>query len=352
MEVKMIQRKYKKSMIYIRKRKLYLAIVFFCILCTGCSIVEEKDKNKINENVVNTEESSLKRWRETLDTPEEVSYIAEAVRGIEVVKNGETIFAVSYEPRIYKNTYECWDISVPYESMVTVDTEYLYQYFKLLEKLQIDRKEYIPESENKKELQNYIFVAYYQEQTLEEPGLAEPDSGVIYQIGSLDSNNHFQVSIEGSQQTWAVPETLIKEIYEISPFDCILKVTNLINLETVSQILVETGEKSIVFSVKDAQYQVDNQEIKKEDFLDLYAKMMGIYIQKEIPLNSSKKYQIQDAILTLTFLRNIESAPAIIQKYEKYNEKYCTVSINDKKFFLVDRQEVEKLKKTLCSIAI
>ena len=50
------------------------------------------------------EQNSLSRWEAALAEGEPGAFTAEAMRGVSVVRDGEACFAVSYEPRTYKNS--------------------------------------------------------------------------------------------------------------------------------------------------------------------------------------------------------------------------------------------------------
>ena len=110
------------------------------------------------------EQNSLSRWEAALAEGEPGAFTAEAMRGVSVVRDGEACFAVSYEPRTYKNSYDCWAISVPYQSMAVVDTEAMYAYFGILADMEltpVEDMDITREQAGVKDSADTVFVAYY-----------------------------------------------------------------------------------------------------------------------------------------------------------------------------------------------
>ena len=109
------------------------------------------------------EENSLSRWEAALAEGEPGAFTAEAMRGVSVVRDGEACFAVSYEPRTYKNSYDCWAISVPYQSMAVVDTEAMYAYFGILADMEltpVEDMDITREQAGVEDSTDTVFVAY------------------------------------------------------------------------------------------------------------------------------------------------------------------------------------------------
>ena len=102
---------------------LFLLLAAVWCLC-GCGVPKG---NQMEEVQIRDLENHLEEWQQELPKDTEHGGVgANAIRGLKVQKEGRTIFAVSYEPREGKETFDYWDISVPYHSLVSVNTEELY----------------------------------------------------------------------------------------------------------------------------------------------------------------------------------------------------------------------------------
>ncbi len=147
---------------------------------TGTEEAKSGERGQAEE--AKPEENSLSRWEAALAEGEPGAFTAEAMRGVSVVRDGEACFAVSYEPRTYKNSYDCWAISVPYQSMAVVDTEAMYAYFGILADMEltpVEDMDITREQAGVEDSTDTVFVAYYSGQTME-GGQAEPDLSLIH----------------------------------------------------------------------------------------------------------------------------------------------------------------------------
>ena len=96
--------------------------LMLAVACTaGCSGGSGEEKVEVT---IREEQTQLGTWQEELeqDTTDQ-AVLSESIRGMSVQKDGEEVFAVSYEPRDYKESYDYWSISIPYHSMPSVNTE-------------------------------------------------------------------------------------------------------------------------------------------------------------------------------------------------------------------------------------
>ena len=83
----------------------------------------------------------------------------------EIQKDGETVFAVSYEPRAGKESFDYWDISEPYQSTVSVNTEELYRLLDTVFQMNWEKTEGISlEDAGIAGSKTSIFIAYNREQ--------------------------------------------------------------------------------------------------------------------------------------------------------------------------------------------
>ncbi len=335
----------------LKKKKCMRYLPVLCLmgcltLLGGCGRTRENAQKQAEETekedvtyTVQREESSLAKWKSDLPEGKTEGVSAPAIRGLCVSMEGKPFFAVSYEPREYKNSFDCWAISVPYESMVSVDTEVMYDYFQMVADLELGRTENISRKQAGIEEGNRsIFVAYYEGQT-EAGGQAQPDKGLLYQFGKEDGEGNYYV--EAADQIWTVKKAAADELFALHPYDFVLKVVSIVSVETVSKVKIDTGEKEYVMEAEEGGFTFDGRAVDESVFYGLYTELMSIFIEKEIPEDGEGIGG--EVLLRVTYQRNNKEAPQITQEYYVYDETYAVARVNETEFFLVSREAVEGL---------
>ena len=126
-----------------------------------------------------------------------------------------------------------------------------------------------------------------------------------------------------------------------------MKIPVLVDIETVKNIELMTEDKTYKMSV-DAQkqeYQLGKKKVEKEDFTTLYQALSSVMLAGE-PEEEAEKTENQ-ALLTVTYNRNQDTAPQISVAYYEYDDTYDLVEINDTQRFLVKKADVENLMKQI-----
>lgn len=293
------------------------------------------------------EENSLARWKASLQegAPEELT--AEAFRGVSVVKDETTCFAVSYEPRAYKNSFDCWAVSVPYQSMVTVDTEAMYEYFYILEELKLTPTDGLMREEaGIEDTYDSIFVAYYSGQTAE-GGQAEPDRGITFYFGDKDENGNYYVEAGG--KIWSADKTAVEKLFAVNPYEYILKVVSVVNLETVSGVTVTFGDKQYEMETDGRTFWCNEETVDSTEFYELYTELMSIFTERELSREEREKMNVGDRelLMRVVYKRNREDAPEITQCYYAFDESYASVQVNGTEFFLVSREALRQVQEKI-----
>lgn len=311
----------------------------------------EQQKKEGEPEETKQEENSLAEWEAALTEGEPGAFTAEAMRGVSVVRDGEACFAVSYEPRAYKNSYDCWAISVPYQSMAVVDTEAMYAYFRILAEMEltpVEDTDIIREQAGVEGSADTVFVAYYSEQTAE-GGQAEPDRGILFRFGGEDAQGNRYVEALG--RLWLADGSSVKEIFDVDPYACVLKVVSVVNVETVSKVTVDTGEEQYEMWIEPETFLLGEQTVESEDFYALYTTLMSVFLEKELPREEWEEAETVSAdrelLMSITYERNMEGAPKITQKYFAYDETYAMVQVNGRAFFLVSRETLMQLREKI-----
>lgn len=74
------------------------------MMLAGC---QKSDQGNIRELRIREETSRMEEWQEKLEQDDgQETLTANAIRGLNVVKDGETVFDVSYEPKTYKEAFD------------------------------------------------------------------------------------------------------------------------------------------------------------------------------------------------------------------------------------------------------
>lgn len=308
-----------------------------------------KEQTIIEETDTVLEENSLAEWEASLAEGDPEEFTAEAMRGVSVVRDGTPCFAVSYEPRVYKNSFDCWAISVPYQSMAVVDTEAMYAYFRVLEKMELTPVEHITEKQaGIEDSSDTVFVAYYSAQTAE-GGQAEPDRGIRFRFGGEDENGNRYV--ESGGRLWSADGSSVEEIFGVDPYGCVLKVASVVSVETVSKVTIEVGEERYEMTVQPGVFRLGEKAVERADFYALYTDLMSVFIEKELPREEGEGVETgsaeQELLMSIAFERNMKQAPGIVQRYYAYDEEYATVQVNGTAFFLVSRKALVQLQERL-----
>ncbi len=321
-----------------------------CLLA-GTVLAGCQSSVKLPEPDIKAECSSLGGWTESL--PRETntySIPGKAIRGMEIQNNDRKIFAVSYEPRAYKDSFNYWDISVPYESTVSVDTEKMYELFNTAAGISLQKAE---PDKNKEQVKaaiknskTRIRIAYDAAQTENEKGSPQPDRIITLLIGQQDENGNYYVGLEGSDIIYLAQQTIVDTLLNVEPFQYILKIPVLINVDTVSDIELITKDKTYVMSKEEDSYRYQNRKVSVAEYRELYTKLMSVLIEKEIPAEKMAGEK-KETVLTMNFYRNAEDAPDFQMRYFEYDDSYMSVNVNGKEFFLVKKGDVEDLIKSI-----
>ncbi len=304
----------------------------------------EETQEHMEEPEGGIEKNSFADWEACLEPGEPGDLRADAIRGVTVIKDGQPYFAVSYEPRAYKNSFDCWAVSVPYQSMVAVDTEAMYNYFRLLAEAKLESAADVEREETGLDgSENTIYVAYFEGQT-NQGGQAEPDRGILYRFGGQNEEGDYYVEAAG--KVWMIHADTAEKLFAVNPYDYILKVVSVVSIETVSKVEIEFPENRHTMQTGKDGFMFDAREVDSKTFYELYTEIMSIFIEKELPEKDTDGIG-RELLLTVTYHRNTKEAPKIIQRYYAYDNTYAIAQVNGTEFFLVSREALEKIRYDL-----
>lgn len=356
-----------KSFIFAAGKRIVL-LCAVCLLLDGCGgnsgadmakdaeqecidVSTERESESIEEvtaeQLKKIKNNSLAGWAASLPEGIADDLTAEAVRGVKVVRDGNPLYAVSYEPKAYKNSFDCWDISVPYQSLAVADTEAIYAYFHVLADLELSPADGVTRKQaGVDDSSDTIFVAYYSGQTAE-GGQAEPDRGITFRFGSEDGQGNYYVEVSGS--IWSVDGKAADQLFAVNPYDCILKVVSVVSVESVSKVTVEFENARYEMESDGAAFRWNGETVDSIAFYELYMELMSIFIKKELQKEEQARGSAGNGelLMSITYERNTEDAPKIVQRYYSYDHDadYAVAQVNGMEYFLVGREDLERLKE-------
>ena len=330
----------------------------FIVLCTAAALMagmltgcgQTGDNRAVAESPRITDISNhLGEWQQDLPREKEDSLLSSSsVRGMVVRKGGGDVLAISYEPREEKESFDYWDISVPYQSLVSVNTEELYQLFELA--VQINGGEHKSadislQEAGLEESGTSLFIAYNSEQQEGEKGVPEPTAARNILIGKEDGKGNYYAVSEGEQRVYLVDKSMTDAVLNADPYQYILKIPVLVSVNSVSQVnILLPDEETHVMKQSEDKWIIDQEEVEQEKFQEQYGKLLGIMITGELP-EDFKPDTDRKPVLTLQFLRNAKGASDIEVKYYEYDKEHMSVSVNGMERFLVDGSDIQNLRK-------
>lgn len=279
--------------------------------------------------------------REDLQRQEEPRFISQAVREVEIVKDGETVLEIAYQPKENKESYAYWTMSVPYESMVTLDTEKMYNLFGMLAELDFSDDAAAKETQAEQaEQETSIRIAYLEGQEEGQSGQTQPDTELKLFIRKQPEG--YTGFLEGFEnRVFNLDREIMDAVLAVEPYQLILKITHLVNIQVVSELEVSDGVNTLLLKKTGEEFFVENESVEEDVFNQTYMKFMSVLITGELP----EDYVLEEdrqALLTLDYTYAEGEKKEIVQ-YFPYDEVSCSVSVNGKEFFLVDKAEVEAL---------
>jgi len=312
-----------------RKRLIkYILGVLFTIIIGGCN----KPDTKVDLTLVT-----------------EPIFIAEGVRSVWVTKQEQDVLRITYQPHDYEASFEYWKMDIPYNNEVVVNTEEMLKLYQQLVILDVEKTPLT--GETKTNLDNplgKIRVEFCQTTKDERAAAlmgqaidreASPsyqrtaDSTATLLIGANDGQGNYYVAYEGAkEQVFLLSERLVNAVLDIRPFDYIIKVSAVADIETVKNVTINSGGET---------YKLSEKQLSEQQYRLLYNDLLSVFVVEEIAGMSQVD---SEAILEFKFKRNVKDAPDLHITYHAWDEERYAVSVNGETFFLVDSSEVEALK--------
>ena len=306
----------------------------------------DKAEEKTDETAKDekTEEKAEEEKTVELEKTEHPTFTSDGIRKLVINRDGEEIFRLSKEPADYKMEFDYWEILNPYDETATVNTETMYKLFDVLSGFDFSTTAEVPDgTDTGVEGSTTTMQIDYTEST---DTSAEADKTVTLLLGNEDDLGNRYVAVAGYEnEVYTIPTSTLEAIYSLNPFDYILKIPALVNIETVESIDIKTKESSYTMKIKDGKYYMGDKEVEKETFTTLYQALLNVMLDSN--LDTPKADNEKEEVLNIVFHRNTKEAPEITLTYSTYDGNYDGVAVNGKERYLVKSSDVNSLVKQI-----
>lgn len=300
---------------------------------------EEKTEEAADEEKTETEEKTEEKKVE-LEKTEHPTFTSDGIRKLVLNRDGEEIFSLSKEPADYKMEFDYWEILNPYDETATVNTETMYKLFDVLSGFDFSTTAEVPDgTDTGVEGSTTTMQIDYTEST---DTSAEADKTVTLLLGNEDDLGNRYVAVAGYEnEVYTIPSSTLEAIYNLNPFDYILKIPALVNIDTVESIDIKTKESSYTMKIKDGKYYMGDKEVEKETFTTLYQALLNVMLDSN--LDTPKADNEKEEVLRMVFHRSTKEAPEITLTYYTYDGNYDSVAVNGTERYLVKNADVNTL---------
>lgn len=300
---------------------------------------EEKTKEAADEEKTETEEKTEEKKIE-LEKTEHPTITSDGIRKLVLKRDGEEIFCLSKEPADYKMEFDYWEILNPYDETATVNTETMYKLFDVISGFDFSTTADVPEGTDTGVAGSTTTMQIDYTDNTDTSSAA--DKTVTLLLGNEDDLGNRYVAIEGYEnEVYKIPTSTLEAIYALNPFDYILKIPALVNIETVESIDIKTKEFSYTMKIKDGKYYIGDKDVEKETFTTLYQALLNVMLDSS--LDTPKAENEKEQVLNVVFHRTTKEAPEITLTYFTYDGNYDSVAVNGKERYLVKTSDVNNL---------
>ena len=303
----------------------------------------DKEEGENSGNTGSSEETSLAQ-------AEHPQFVADGIRKVVLVEGGQEIFHLSKEPAEYKMDFDYWEILNPYDETVTVNTETMYNLFDILCGFSFQAPVAVEDGVDTGIQNSATTLTLEYVNTLDSSQAkqsAEADSGATIILGNEDGAGNRFAAVKGFEdQVYKLSATELETVFGLNPFELVLKIPVLINVDTVESLDIKAGGDSYQMKVDSAKgsYEFGKKEVEKETFTTLYQEISGVMVEKEI---EEEKEDSKEPKLEITFNRNNSQYPQVKVAYYDYDQTYDRVEVNGNSYFLVKAEDVDNLIKTI-----
>ena len=326
----------------------------------SCPVWADETEDAAEESEAAEETTTGDAGDETADKAEDTAETTElknvehprmsaySIRRFSIVKDGEEVFQIKQEPADYKMDFDYWEITNPYDEIATVNTENMYEMFGVLVDFDLSNGVDAADADTGLDkTQTYFtvdFVNTVNDDTARET--QDADAAATILIGNTDDNGDYYACVKGYEDAvYLLPKESVNSLLELKPFNLLLKIPALVNIDTLDSVDMNIGKKTYTMKLDGGDYKFGKKTVKKEKFTELYQAIQSVMLDSEI--EETKDAADKEEVLTVTFHRNTEEAPEVTLKYYTYDDTYDSVEINGTEKFLVKAEDVDALVKQI-----
>ena len=278
--------------------------------------------------------------KEAVIPQESPKYIAEGIRRLSVIRDGEAVLDIAYEPEEYESSYEYWKIFVPYGKAAIVDTEAVLALFHVMEEMDLEETGEYPANikDEMKESGTKVMLEYCSGDEGDDNSYRiEADStATLLLYGGEEENIYYAAYEKNPEIIYKIKKEDMDKILYLDTFDLILKISAAINIDTIEKVIIDMDEETYEWNMKDEKYRSH------------YTELLSILLKKEIQEDKRGSFD-KEALLALRFVRNVQDASDVTVEYRDYDSEYAAISVNGEEHFLVEKAEVEALKEKIAN---
>ena len=326
----------------------------------SCPVWADETEDAAEESEAAEETTTGDAGDETADKAEDTAETTElknvehprmstySIRSFSIVKDGEEVFQIKQEPADYKMDFDYWEITNPYDEIATVNTENMYEMFGVLVDFDLSNGVDAADADTGLDkTQTYFtvdFVNTVNDDTARKT--QDADAAATILIGNTDDNGDYYACVKGYEDAvYLLPKESVNSLLELKPFNLLLKIPALVNIDTLDSVDMNIGKKTYTMKLDGGDYKFGKKTVKKEKFTELYQAIQSVMLDSEI--EETKDAADKEEVLTVTFHRNTEEAPEVTLKYYTYDDTYDSVEINGTERFLVKAEDVDALVKQI-----
>lgn len=269
---------------------------------------------------------------------------SESIGSLTLVQDGEEIFQIINKPESYKMNFDYWEVLNPYQESNTVNTEAMYELYNTVLGLDFGSAVEVPEGTETglEACETYLEIRYVSDPVTK--NVAEPDCTLTILFGNTADDGGRYVALEGSDAVYVLSDAAAESVLGIDPFDYLLKIPVLINIEYLESVDIIVGEDTYSMEKDGDQYSMGGKPVEKEEFTTLYQALMNVFLNSDIEVNQDRE---REEVLRIVYNMSDEAPNAEVVYYTWEDEAYYAVEVNGAEQFLVDAGEVDDLINAL-----
>lgn len=263
------------------------------------------------------------------------SFTEEEVKSVKVERDGKVYYTIDYEPREDREPYLYWDMKVPYDSYVIVDTEAMFGMFQTFAGIDWEKAD-VAKNDADTGLDGNVskITLNYGTESLTE---------VVVLVGNETKDGKYYCALESNLEKVFLIETFkIDSVLNRKPYDLILKIPYLVDIRTVKKVKVVAGKTKVTMSCKDGAYKINGEKVQIKAYKDLYQALLQPTITGEIPEGEKEKLS-GDEVLSIVFERNQKGLEKYDVKIYSCDDEKDYVFVNGKTLFYVEKAEVDQI---------